>query len=436
MASRLIPTLLFDLALIIALAQLLGAAARRFGQPPVIGEILAGILVGPTLFHGAIARTVFPVDVRPSLAALANIGVAVFMFIVGLELDRGLLRDQGRLVATISLGSMLLPFALGLPAALYLIQHHPNPHRLGFVLFIGAALSVTAFPVLARILTDRGMLRTPLGGLALTCAAVDDVLAWSLLAIVVALTGGGPDQWRMLLAAPYLALMLFVVRPLLRRLASGYAGRELTLGVLGLVFAGLLVSAGLTEWMGLHFIFGAFLFGVAMPRTEAAALRTQVLERVGQVSSVLLLPVFFVVGGLNVDLSTMDARAFGELGLILLVAIGGKFVGAFLGARVHGVPVRQSAVLGTLINTRGLTELIILAVGLQLGVLDRSLYSLMVVMAVVTTAMAGPLLSLLAADPRTLSRTNRSPRCPGKPFQPNGIAARTHRGGGQRRAKT
>jgi Kef-type K+ transport system membrane component KefB len=409
LASRLIPTLLFDLALIIALAQVLGALARRFGQPPVIGEILAGILVGPTLFHGAIARTVFPVDVRPSLGALANIGVAVFMFIVGLELDRSLLRDQGRVVATVSLGSMVLPFALGTLLALHLVQQHPSAHRLGFVLFIGAAMAVTAFPVLARILTDRGMLGTPLGGLALTVAAVDDVLAWSLLAVVVALTGGGPDQWRMLLAAPYLALMIWVMRPLLRRLATRYPDRELTLGMLAMVFAGLLLSAGLTEWMGLHFIFGAFLFGAAMPRTEVAALRQQILERVGQVCSVLLLPVFFVVGGLNVDLSTMDASAFGQLGLILLVAIGGKFAGAFLGARAHGVPVRQSAVLGALINTRGLTELIILAVGLQLGVLDRPLYSLMVVMAVLT-AMTGPLLRLVYSEERIREDAHSSGR--------------------------
>lgn len=398
MTPNQVPVLLFDLALIIVLAQLFGAVAKRFGQPAVIGEVLAGILVGPTLFQGAVANFLFPVDVRPFLGVLANVGIAVFMFIVGLELESSTLRGQRRVAATVSFSSVLLPFCLGSALAFVLIQNHPTEHRLGFVLFMGVAMSVTAFPVLARILTDRGMLQTPIGGLALTCAAVDDVLAWSLLAAVVALTdAGGPDQWRMLLALPYVALMLWGIRPLLRRFAATArdATGKLTAVALAAVLVGLLLSGALTEWIGLHFIFGAFLFGVIMPRDGAALLREQILERVGQVCSVLLLPVFFVVAGLKVDLSIVDAIALGELCLILLVAIGGKATGAFLGARVHGIRVRQSAVLAILINTRGLTELIILAVGLQLGVLDQTLYSLMVVMAVVTTAMSGPLLRLV-----------------------------------------
>ncbi|WP_238606681.1 cation:proton antiporter [Amycolatopsis sp. Poz14] len=191
MKPDLVLALLFDLALIIALAQVLGAVARRLGQPPVIGEILAGLLMGPTLFGGAIARTVFPVDVRPSLTALANVGVAVFMFVVGLELERGLLRGQGRVAVTVAMGSIVVPFGLRVLLASHLARDHANGNRLGFVLFLGAAMSVTAFPVLARILADRGMINTPLGGLALACAAVDDVLAWSLLAVVVAPAGGG-----------------------------------------------------------------------------------------------------------------------------------------------------------------------------------------------------------------------------------------------------
>ncbi len=401
-----IAILLFDLALIIVLAQVLGALARRLDQPAVIGEILAGILVGPTLFDGAIAAHVFPTDVRPHLTTLANVGVAVFMFIIGLELDRGLLRGSARIAATVSTASIVLPFGLGVLLALQLLQRHPTEHRLGFVLFMGVAMSVTAFPVLARILVDRNMHDTALGALALTCAAVDDLVAWSLLAVVVALTGsGGPDQWRMLLAPIFVAVMLWIVRPLLRRLANTWPNEGLTVPVMAALIVGLLVSGAATEWIGLHFIFGAFLFGVVVPREGMSVLREQILERVGQLCSVLLLPVFFIVVGLKVDLSGIDLTALGELGLVLLVAIGGKFCGAFAGARLHGVPPRQSAGLAALLNTRGLTELVVLTVGLQLGVLDEQLYSLMVVMAVVTTAMAGPLLRVLVPRNRLRQET-------------------------------
>jgi len=406
---RLVATLLLDLAVIVVVARLLGVLARLLGQPAVIGEILGGILLGPTLLGGAITTALFPAAVRPSLQALASVGVCVFMFLVGLELDRNLLRGQSRIATSVSVSAIVLPFTLGALLALYLAGNHPTGHRLAFVLFLGTAMSITAFPVLARILADKGLIRTPIGGLALACAAVDDVLAWSLLAVVAALAGGGAHPWRALLAVPFAAVMLYVVRPLLARLAARRAdgraagradGRRLTgllagAGVLVAVSAGLLLSAEATGWMGLHAIFGAFLFGVVMPREGAAALRERALPLIERVCWILLLPVFFMVAGLKVDLSAVDATALGELGLILLVAIGGKFAGAFLGARVNGVRTRHSAVLAILINTRGLTELIVLTVGLQLGVLDPALYSLMVVMALVTTAMTGVLLRLV-----------------------------------------
>lgn len=391
MTAHQVTVLLFDLALIVLLARVFGALARRLGQPAVIGEVLAGILIGPTLFGGAIANTLFPQDIRPFLTVLASVGVAVFMFIVGLELDHNLLRGKGKVAASVSLGSIVLPFGLGALLALYLVRNHPAKEPLAFVLFIGAAMAVTAFPVLARILTDRKMQHTTVGGLALACAAVDDVLAWSLLALVVAVAdAGGPEQWRLVLVVPYLLVMFGVVRPLLRRLPG-----QLNAGVLGGVLIGLLLSAAMTEWMGLHFIFGAFLFGIIMPRQGTEQLRAEILDRVGQVSNVLLLPIFFIVAALKVDLSSLSGLALVELGLILLVAIGGKFAGAFTTARLHHMPSREAAALATLVNTRGLTELVILSVGLQLGVLDTSLYSLMVVMAIVTTAMAGPLLKVI-----------------------------------------
>ncbi|GAA2673647.1 MULTISPECIES: cation:proton antiporter [Actinosynnema] len=404
MTTHQVVFLLLDLALVIVLARLLGVAARRIGQPPVIGEVLAGVLLGPSLLGEGFTAALFPVDVRPFLAVPANIGVAVFMFVIGLELQRSQARGQGGLAATVSISSILLPFALGVALAFRLIANHPVEDRVGFTLFMGAAMSVTAFPVLARILADRGMLRTALGGLALTCAAIDDVLAWTLLAVVVLLSGsGGPGMWLLLLCPVYVAVMFGAVRPLVGGLLG--RGAELTGTKLALVVAGVLVSAAFTEWVGLHFVFGAFLFGVVVPREGTEALRAALVDRVAEFNGALLLPVFFIVAGLKVNLSTIGWTGVLELGLVLLAAIGGKFGGAFAAARAHGVPARRSAALATLMNTRGLTELIILSVGLELGVLDRGLYSIMVVMAVVTTAMAGPLLNLVY--PRGLVERDR-----------------------------
>jgi Kef-type K+ transport system membrane component KefB len=387
--------LLFDLALILVVTRVLGAVATRLGQPAVIGEILGGILLGPTLAGGALARNLFPTDVRPFLSALANVGVALFMFIVGMEMDQQLLKGKLRVAASISAGSMVLPLGLGMLLALYLAPRHPTGDHLGFMLFMGAAMSVTAFPVLARILTDRNMHRTSLGGLALASAAIGDVLAWSLLAVVVAMLSGAM-HWQLVLALPYLLVMFTVIRPLLRRLAAAHeVNGNLTRTSFAVVLIGVLASGGLTEWFGLHFIFGAFLFGVIMPRS--ALLREEILGPIEQLSVTFLLPVYFVVAGLAVNLSAIGMSGILELALIMLVAVGGKFLGAFTGARLQRVPAPTAAVLGTLMNTRGLTELVILTVGLQLHVLDGKLYSLMVVMALVTTAMAGPLLQVLYA---------------------------------------
>jgi Kef-type K+ transport system membrane component KefB len=384
--------LLFDLALILVVANVFGAVARRFDQPPVVGEILAGILLGPSLFHGAISGTLFPTDSRLPLAALADIGVAVFMFLVGLEFDYDALRRGRASVLSTSLGAMVLPFGLGCLLGLYLWRDHTGLPRVGFILFFGVAMSITAFPVLARILVDRGMQRTHIGAVALASAALGDVIVWCLLAGILAVIG--PHQsWHILLFLPYLLVMLFVVRPLLGKLVSTGDGRSATTLMLVVLIVLLLVSGGLTEWFGLHFIFGAFLAGVVMPRRETQKLRTEVADRLRTVGAALL-PVYFVIAGLNVDLSKVGTRGLGELGLIMVAAIGGKFLGAYGGARGSGQPTRSATTLGILMNSRGLTELIVLSVGLQFGLLDKGLYSLMVVMAVITTAMTGPLLRL------------------------------------------
>ena len=401
MTDEQIQLLLADLAIIIALARLLGAAAKRIGQPPVVGEIVAGILLGPTFFGGAITRTLFPADLKGPLSALANLGLVLFMFVVGYEIDLRLIRGRAKVAATVSVSSVILPLSLGAGLGVWLTYRYNVTNTAAFVLFIGIAMSVTAFPVLARILVDRGLHRTRIGGLALASAAVDDVLAWSLLAIVVAVAGTGGHQERLAFVPLYAAVMIWGFRPLLRRLAGVYLRRgRLTPNVLAAVLIGLLVSCLATDWMGVKFIFGAFVFGLVMPRETAGALREDILESLQQVTVLVLLPVFFVVSGLSVNLSTVGLSGLLELLAILAVAIGGKFGGAFAGARLVRVPPRQAGVLAALMNTRGLTEIVILTIGLQLGVLSGQLYSLMIVMAIVTTAMAGPLLK--AIYPRRL----------------------------------
>lgn len=392
--------LLVVFALILAVARLAGWLAEWVGQPAVVGEICAGILLGPTLFGGELTRLLFPAEVRPSLRILADAGVVIFMFLVGMELNEKLLRGQGKAVARVGLGSMVVPFVLGAALALYLVGKHPGADHLAFALFMGTAMSVTAFPVLARILGDRGLMETRIGALALACAAVGDVLAWTLLAVVAAMAGGAVALWQVLFVVPFAALLLFVVRPALTRLGERWNRGRPTVTrwrgarVLAVVAAGLALSAGATEWMGLHLVFGAFLFGVAMPRRNWDSMHDWALPWVRRAAS-LLLPVFFAVAGLAVDLSQVGGSVLGELGLVLLVAIGGKGLGAYAGARLSGIPARSSATLAILLNTRGLTELIALSVGLQLGLLDTALYSVMVVMALVTTAMTGVVLPLV-----------------------------------------
>ncbi len=394
--------LFLGLAAILVLARVLGLLAARLGQPPVIGEIVAGLAMGPTLFNGQIAATLFPTEIRPLLTALANVGLALFMFIVGSELEHATVVERKLVPISVSLGSTALPFLLGSGLGLYLYSSHGahgSGQKLGFVLFFAASMSVTAFPVLARILTDRGMTYTRVGAVALASAAISDVLAWTLLAVAVTVSGGGSGQWRTLLLPVYVVLLFTVVRPLLARVSLWQSRRGRSMSELLVpVVVGLFLSSWAAEWMGVHFIFGAFLFGAIMPRGgtgDPAGSRREITGRIEPVATMVLLPIFFIVAGFKVDLSDLGAAAWGELALIMLVAIVGKTAGAYLGARAQGVAKRDSGVLATLMNTRGLTELVILSVGLQLGFLDAELYSLMVVMAVVTTMMAGPLLAVL-----------------------------------------
>ena len=396
-----------DLAVIMVLARLMGRLAVKVGQPAVVGEIIAGIMLGPSLlglFPGDLDGLLFPADIRPFLNVLAQLGIVLFMFLVGLEVDLSFIKGREKVAVSVSLVSIVLPFGLGFLLASYLHGEHDVVNDtqvsfLAFALFLGVAMSITAFPVLARILAERNMHRIPTGVLALACAAVDDVLAWSLLAIVVAIVSATSfvGVIQILGFSIVFAIVMFgVIRPLLKKLVTLHDRfGKLTPDMLALVLVGVLASSFVAEEIGIHFIFGAFVFGVIMPRQGAATLTHEITDRLEQVSVLLLLPVFFVVTGAGVDIGGIDLEGLWELALILLVAISGKFVGAFVAARFQGVPRRQATALGVLMNTRGLTELVILNIGVMLGVLDGEMFTLMVIMAVVTTMMAAPLLNLV-----------------------------------------
>lgn len=383
--------MLFDLALILVAARIGGAVFRRLRQPPVIGEVVIGILLGPTLL-GDVSTTLFPLDARPLLKALATIGVVVFMFVVGLEVDRVQLRTHARIAGAVSLGGVIVPFALGVLLALGLRSSYDGD--LAFVLFLGVAMAITAFPVLVRILIDRRIDKKPLGVLVIGAAAIDDLLAWLMLAGVAALaaaeSGVGVAASAVLLVL-FALLMVVVVRPRLSR----FRDAEPTAAAVTLVLAALFASAYVTSAIGVHEIFGAFLLGLVFPRGQLEHRLRPRLEVVGLV----FLPVFFVATGLNVDLSGLGASGAVQFAAILLVAFGGKLGGAFIGARSQGVAARESLAVGALMNTRGLAELIVLTVGRELGVIDDQLFSLLVLMAVVTTMAAGPLLDVLRPDP-------------------------------------
>ncbi|WP_020139876.1 cation:proton antiporter [Streptomyces sp. 351MFTsu5.1] len=404
-------TLLLVLALVLVAAKTLGSLLARLGQPAVIGEILAGILLGPTLLPDAVQRTLFPADIHLVLSALGSLGVALFLFLIGQELALHPPRRQTKVVLAATAGSIAVPFGLACLLAVTVVEPSAGG-SLGYTLFLGTAMSVTAFPVLARIVRDRDLLGTPVAGIALASAAIGDLLAWSMLAVTV-MVASGHSQWRLPLMIPLLALMFAAVRPLLARWADRRARLGRTREPYEVALAGLLACGAATEWLGLHFIFGAFLFGLVMP-SGPGGLREPAGRQLGLVTEYLLLPVYFVVAGAKVDLSRLGTSGLAEFSAIMLVAVGGKYLGAAGAARWSGLDWRRCLVLATLVNTRGLTELIILTAGLQLGLLDQRLYSLMVLMAVLTTVMAGPVLRALY--PPRLAARDRARAAAGEPL--------------------
>ncbi|QHG18142.1 cation:proton antiporter [Nostoc sp. ATCC 53789] len=391
---------LVEVLIIIGLSRLVGLAFRSIKQPLVIGEIVAGIMLGPSLFGLVaphLAITLFPPETIPFLNVLSQVGLIFFMFLIGLELNPKYLSGQLEVAVLTSHVSILVPFSLGtlLAAILYPLVSNASVSFTAFALFLGAAMSITAFPVLARIITENNLQGTRLGTLALTCAAVDDVTAWCLLAVAIAVarTGDFAGAIPTIIASiVYIGLMLTAGRWFLQRLARHYlrAGRLSQLLLAGIYMA-VVASALITELIGIHLIFGAFLLGAAMPKNED--LVRELAIKTEDFVLIFLLPIFFAYSGLKTQIGLLNRPELWLLcALVLGVAIAGKYVGTYVAARVSGISKREASALGWLMNTRGLTELIVLNIGLELGVISPLIFTMLVIMALVTTFMTSPLL--------------------------------------------
>ena len=393
--------LLIQALAILGVSRVIGLAARRIGQPMVVAEILAGILLGPSLLGWLapeFSATVFAPESLGTLHLVAQLGLVLFMFLVGLELEPSLLRGRTHTSIAISHTSIIIPFAFGLGLGFAMTPEFSSSEGLAFPLFMGAAMSITAFPVLARILTERRLLRTRLGAVTIACAAVDDVTAWCILAFVVAAARTVGVEGALLttgLSLLYIGVVFFAVRPLMQRLAARVAHPEtMSQNVVALVLAMALLSAWVTETLGIHALFGAFLLGVVVPKDGGFA--RALAEKLEDLVGVVLLPLFFAYSGLRTEIGLLDTSAEWTMtGIIIALACAGKFGGSAIAARLTGLSWRESSALGVLMNTRGLMELVVLNIGLDLGVISPTVFSMMVLMALFTTFITTPLLAII-----------------------------------------
>lgn len=394
----------FAMAVIVIVSRAIGMLFARVHQPVVIGEIVGGIILGPTLVGAVVGNRLFPLAIRPSLNLVGQLGLALYMFMVGMRLHARTARTHSRRVTTISLASVGLPFLLGMPLAAFLYPHHKfvggqAVKSVAFFLFVGLSLSITAFPVLTRILEERRLQDSTLGVIAIACAAVQDLAGWCLLAVILVITSADSGAWslvRMGLESVACVAGIVVVSKLLGHVRRFDAGSMLLPGAV----VSVLVCAGATQAVGLHAVFGAFLLGIAVRRSLPNRAREEVTQRLGPITTQVLLPVYFIIPGLSVNLRALDLRDVSEIALILVAACVGKIGGAYVSSRACGLAKTQSALMGALMNTRGLVEVVVLQVALSAGILDGKLFSELVLMAVLTTLMTQPLLTLLLRSSR------------------------------------
>lgn len=395
--------LLAQIVTIILVARLFGWVCMKIKQPTVIGEMIAGIVLGPSLlgmYFPEFSAFLFPKESLGNLQFLSQIGLILFMYIVGMELDLSVLRKKAHDAVVISHASIIIPFALGIGLSYY-IYHEFAPNGIqftSFALFIAISMSITAFPVLARIVQERNLQKTKLGTIVITCAAADDITAWCILAAVIAIVKAGSfasSIYVILMAIAYVFLMIKIVRPFLKRIGDLQAGKNtINKPMVAIFFLTLILSAYTTEVIGIHALFGAFMAGAIMP--ENTKFRTLFIDKIEDVALVLLLPLFFVFTGLRTQIGLLnDGHLWMITGFIILTAVAGKFAGSALTAKFLGINWKESLTIGALMNTRGLMELIVLNIGYDLGVLSPEIFAMLVIMALFTTFMTGPALDLI-----------------------------------------
>lgn len=395
--------LIIQIIAIIFLSRLIGLLFNKIGQPTVIGEIVAGIILGPSflgLFFPDIFGFIFPTNSLNTLQYISQIGLILFMFLIGMELDLKALKKTAGIAVMVSHASIIFPYLLGVILSYFLYADYApaNVPFIAFALFMGIAMSVTAFPVLARIIQERGLTKTPLGSLALTCGAVDDLTAWFILAAVIAISKSGSlsnSIYTILLSLAYISFMLLVVQPFLKKIGSVYISKEtLSKTVLAFLFFTLFISAYITELIGIHALFGAFIAGVIMPHN--IDFKKNIVEKIEDLTLVLLLPLFFAFTGLRTQIGLLNnGHLWMVFALVLLVAILGKLGGSSMAAKFGGMSWKDSLSLGVLMNTRGLMELIVLNIGYDLGILSPEIFAILVLMAIITTFTTGPGLNFI-----------------------------------------